>query len=176
MENKKDNKIEYVYVLTNPAMPEYVKVGRTNNIERRIKDLSKDTSVPLPFECYAYLCVYGGGETSATVEKSLHFYLGEKYTKNKELSADDVVQLNTPAVKKKEVSFIIWNIAISVYFHFLYLLTLSNTVPAAISKTDLTFGAVWIIISSVKRFSGLTVSDVKLPACAMVSVAFSSLL
>lgn len=62
MENKKDNKIEYVYVLTNPAMPEYVKVGRTNNIERRIKDLSKDTSVPLPFECYAYLCVYGGGE------------------------------------------------------------------------------------------------------------------
>lgn len=65
-------------------MPEYVKVGRTNNIERRIKDLSKDTSVPLPFECYAYLCVYGGGETSATVEKSLHFYLGEKYTKNKE--------------------------------------------------------------------------------------------
>ena len=26
----------------------------------------------------------GGGETSATVEKSLHFYLGEKYTKNKE--------------------------------------------------------------------------------------------
>lgn len=61
MENKKDNKIEYVYVLTNPAMPEYVKVGRTNNIERRIKDLSKDTSVPLPFECYAYLCVYGGG-------------------------------------------------------------------------------------------------------------------
>ena len=84
MKNKKDNKIEYVYVLTNPAMPEYVKVGRTNNIERRIKDLSKDTSVPLPFECYAYLCVYGGGETSATVEKSLHFYLGEKYTKNKE--------------------------------------------------------------------------------------------
>lgn len=67
-------------------MPEYVKVGRTNNIERRIKDLSKDTSVPLPFECYAYLCVYGGGggETSASVEKSLHFYLGEKYTKNKE--------------------------------------------------------------------------------------------
>lgn len=60
MKNKKDNKIEYVYVLTNPAMPEYVKVGRTNNIERRIKDLSKDTSVPLPFECYAYLCVYGG--------------------------------------------------------------------------------------------------------------------
>lgn len=46
MKNKKDNKIEYVYVLTNPAMPEYVKVGRTNNIERRIKDLSKDTSVP----------------------------------------------------------------------------------------------------------------------------------
>lgn len=49
MKNKKDNKIEYVYVLTNPAMPEYVKVGRTNNIERRIKDLSKDTSVPLPY-------------------------------------------------------------------------------------------------------------------------------
>ena len=96
MENKKDNKIEYVYVLTNPAMPEYVKVGRTNNIERRIKDLSKDTSVPLPFECYAYLCVYGGGgETSATVENSLHYFLAERCTKNKEFfrtSPESVVE------------------------------------------------------------------------------------
>ena len=73
MENKKDNKIEYVYVLTNPAMPEYVKVGRTNNIERRIKDLSKDTSVPLPFECYAYLCVYGGGRDFCKCRKKPAF-------------------------------------------------------------------------------------------------------
>ncbi len=97
MENKKDNKVEYVYVLTNPAMPEYVKVGRTNNIERRIKDLSKDTSVPLPFECYAYLCISGErGETSSNVEHSLHSILAGQCTKNKEFfktSPESVVEV-----------------------------------------------------------------------------------
>ena len=39
-----------IYVLTNPAMEGYVKVGRTNNLIRRIKELD-NTSTPLPFEC-----------------------------------------------------------------------------------------------------------------------------
>ena len=39
-----------VYCLTNEAMPEYVKIGITENLEQRLKQLD-NTSVPLPFEC-----------------------------------------------------------------------------------------------------------------------------
>ena len=39
-----------VYVLTNPAMDGYVKIGKTQNISKRLKDLDK-TNLPLPFEC-----------------------------------------------------------------------------------------------------------------------------
>jgi hypothetical protein len=41
-----------VYVLVNRAMPDLVKIGKTErDIESRIKGLDT-TSVPLPFECY----------------------------------------------------------------------------------------------------------------------------
>ena len=39
-----------VYVLTNPAMQGYVKVGRTGDLAKRLKELD-NTSTPLPFEC-----------------------------------------------------------------------------------------------------------------------------
>ena len=40
-----------VYVLTNPAMPRMVKIGRTGReIGARLSDLYT-TGVPLPFEC-----------------------------------------------------------------------------------------------------------------------------
>ena len=40
-----------VYVLTNPAMPNMVKIGKTTrNVELRLADLYS-TGVPLPFEC-----------------------------------------------------------------------------------------------------------------------------
>ena len=39
-----------VYVLTNPAFEGYVKVGRTTNLEQRLRQLD-NTSVPLPFRC-----------------------------------------------------------------------------------------------------------------------------
>ena len=39
-----------VYVLTNPAMEGYVKVGKTNNLIQRMRELD-NTSTPLPFEC-----------------------------------------------------------------------------------------------------------------------------
>ncbi|HNR81729.1 MAG TPA: GIY-YIG nuclease family protein [Candidatus Pacearchaeota archaeon] len=43
-----------VYVLVNEAMPGYVKIGKTNNLEQRIRSLDT-TGVPLPFECF-YAC------------------------------------------------------------------------------------------------------------------------
>ena len=39
-----------VYILTNPAMPGLVKIGKTNNLEDRMKRLF-NTGVPLPFRC-----------------------------------------------------------------------------------------------------------------------------
>lgn len=44
-----------IYVLTNPAMPGLVKIGKTKNeksIEDRLRNLD-NTSIPIPFECVA---------------------------------------------------------------------------------------------------------------------------
>ena len=39
-----------VYVLVNEAFDSYIKIGKTNNLEQRLKQLD-NTSVPLPFRC-----------------------------------------------------------------------------------------------------------------------------
>ena len=58
-----------VYVLTNPAMPDLVKIGMTNkeSVDARMKELF-NTSVPVPFEC-EYACRV---TNHAKVEKALH--------------------------------------------------------------------------------------------------------
>ena len=60
-----------VYVLTNPAMPDLVKIGMTNrdNVDARMKELF-NTSVPVPFEC-GYACKVVGLRCEE-VEKALH--------------------------------------------------------------------------------------------------------
>lgn len=46
----------YVYVLTNPCFKDnWVKIGKTNDLDRRIFELSQATGVPLSFEKYAVL-------------------------------------------------------------------------------------------------------------------------
>ncbi|OHB25051.1 MAG: hypothetical protein A2542_00150 [Parcubacteria group bacterium RIFOXYD2_FULL_52_8] len=60
---------EIIYILTNEAMPGYVKIGKTStSLEQRIKELSASTSVPLPFTCF-YACTV---RDSAFVEHQLH--------------------------------------------------------------------------------------------------------
>ena len=56
-----------VYVLTNSAFEDYVKVGRTTNLEQRLKQLD-NTSVPLPFRCVYAVEV----EDDSLVEKLVH--------------------------------------------------------------------------------------------------------
>ena len=56
-----------VYILINEAMPGYVKIGKTTNLEQRIRELDT-TSVPLPFECF-YACTV---KNAAFVERQLH--------------------------------------------------------------------------------------------------------
>lgn len=61
--------IEIIYVLTNEAMPGYVKIGKTNNgLEQRVRELSRSTSVPLPFTVF-FACTV---KDAHFVERQLH--------------------------------------------------------------------------------------------------------
>ena len=70
-----------VYILINPAMENYVKIGKTSGdsadfVVRRMKELN-NTSVPLPFECEFAASV----DNYEEVEKALHVAFGD-YRKN----------------------------------------------------------------------------------------------
>ena len=56
-----------VYVLSNPAFDNYVKVGRTIDLEQRLKQLD-NTSVPLPFRCVFAVQV----DDEVAVERLVH--------------------------------------------------------------------------------------------------------
>lgn len=64
---------QIVYVLTNPAMPGIVKIGKTTQleVEERMKQLY-GTGVPVPFDC-AFACQV---KDATEVEKALHFAFG----------------------------------------------------------------------------------------------------
>ncbi len=68
-----DNSSQIVYVLTNPAMPGLVKIGKTTQleVEERMKQLY-GTGVPVPFDC-AFACQV---KDATEVEKALHFAFG----------------------------------------------------------------------------------------------------
>ena len=56
-----------VYVLTNPSMPDIVKIGFTTDLTTRMRSLY-NSSVPVPFECY-FACTVNDMNF---VEKQLH--------------------------------------------------------------------------------------------------------
>ncbi|WP_394664174.1 GIY-YIG nuclease family protein [uncultured Sphingomonas sp.] len=64
-----------VYILTNEAMPGYVKIGltRQNDLGERVRQLDT-TAIPVPFEVHfaAYVA------DCAKLERTLHFVFGEK--------------------------------------------------------------------------------------------------
>lgn len=64
---------EIIYILTNPVIPDLIKIGRTTNLEERVRSLSSHSGVPVPFEVY-YACSVSG---SAEVEKRLHEGFGD---------------------------------------------------------------------------------------------------
>ncbi len=64
---------EIVYLLTNPTMPDLVKIGRTTDLEARLRQLSTHSGVPVPFECF-YACEVAN---SVKVEKALHDAFGD---------------------------------------------------------------------------------------------------
>jgi hypothetical protein len=65
---------EIIYVLTNEAMPGYVKIGMTTtSLEQRMKELSNPSGIPLPFTCN----FAGMVKDSAFVEHQLHEAFGD---------------------------------------------------------------------------------------------------
>jgi hypothetical protein len=69
-----EDKAGIVYILTNEAMPGYVKIGKTTtSVKQRVLELSRSTSVPLPFECYYAARVADVSQ----VEKAFHDAFGD---------------------------------------------------------------------------------------------------
>ncbi len=70
---QKMNENQIVYVLTNPAMPNLVKIGKTtrSDVQQRMNELHT-SGVPLPFVCVMAVEV----EDCSTVETALHIAFG----------------------------------------------------------------------------------------------------
>ena len=49
----------YVYILTNPSFPEYVKIGYADDVEDRVEKLNRTECTPFAFRIYATLEVPG---------------------------------------------------------------------------------------------------------------------
>ncbi|MBR6681620.1 MAG: GIY-YIG nuclease family protein [Clostridia bacterium] len=47
----------YIYILTNPSFPQYVKIGYADDVDRRLKELNRSECVPFSFRVYATYAV-----------------------------------------------------------------------------------------------------------------------
>ena len=57
----------YIYILTNPSFPQYVKIGYATDVKQRLDELNRSTAVPFAFR------VYGTYEVDSTLsDKKLH--------------------------------------------------------------------------------------------------------
>lgn len=57
----------YIYILTNPGFPDYVKIGFATDVDKRLKELNRSECIPYAFRLYAYYKV----NTSLT-DKAVH--------------------------------------------------------------------------------------------------------
>ena len=62
--------IGYIYILTNPSFPQYVKIGYATDVKQRLDELNRSTAVPFAFRVYATYEV-----DSALSDKKLHSIL-----------------------------------------------------------------------------------------------------
>ena len=81
MEELKAKEGEWVYILSNPSMPNLFKIGRTNSIKTRMADLSCPSGIPTAFKL-----VYSAKVSNATLEeKRVHADLKDvRIAKNRE--------------------------------------------------------------------------------------------
>lgn len=50
MENK-----GFIYILTNPSFPQYVKIGYADNVEKRLEQLNRSECIPFAFRLYLFI-------------------------------------------------------------------------------------------------------------------------
>lgn len=62
-----ETKEGYIYILTNPSFPPYVKIGYADNVEKRVKELNRTECTPFGFRIYAKYKV-----NSRLKDKNLH--------------------------------------------------------------------------------------------------------
>lgn len=48
-----ENVVGYIYILTNPSIPDYVKIGYADNVEERLRTLNSNPGLPFSFMVYA---------------------------------------------------------------------------------------------------------------------------
>lgn len=60
----------YIYIMTNPSFPEYVKIGYATDVQQRLDELNRSSAVPFAFRIYATYEV-----DSALSDKRLHSIL-----------------------------------------------------------------------------------------------------
>ena len=60
----------YIYILTNPSFPQYVKIGYAADVKQRLDELNRSSAVPFAFRIYATYEV-----DSALSDKKLHSIL-----------------------------------------------------------------------------------------------------
>ena len=65
-----DKATGYIYIMTNPSFPEYVKIGYATDVVQRRDDLNSSSAVPFAFRIYATYEV-----DSALSDKKLHSIL-----------------------------------------------------------------------------------------------------
>lgn len=93
-----------IYILTNEAMPGYIKIGKTSNLEQRVRDLSRSSGVPLPFQVFYAAKV----KDMHKVEQLIHHGLGEsRIASNREffrIAPERVVSILKLAEIEKDVT------------------------------------------------------------------------
>jgi hypothetical protein len=91
---------QIIYILTNEAMPDFVKIGFTHgNVEERIRQLDR-TGVPLPFEVYYAANV----ENAESEEKWLHSIFADRRARDNREFFKINPEYATLALKRIEVS------------------------------------------------------------------------
>ena len=58
-----------IYILTNPSFPNYVKIGKTTDLQQRVRSLNNPTCLPFSFRVYA---TYKIDKNLDAVEKAIH--------------------------------------------------------------------------------------------------------
>lgn len=78
-----EKKSGYVYILTNPSMPDYVKIGFTKDLKRRLNDLDT-TGVAMPFEPYMTIKTTKYEKLEKVIHRELDKLTDTRARKNRE--------------------------------------------------------------------------------------------